>query len=61
MADSSDAAVLLAIKGVIFDLPASDQEMVKQCAEQIGAIVDAAGVCGQLALALVGALAASEG
>ena len=54
-----DQTTVLVIKGVISDLPASDQEKVKQCAEQIGAAVDAAGVHGKLALALVGALAAA--
>jgi len=60
MADSSEEAVLLAVKGVIFDLPASDQEKVKQIAEQIRATVESAGVTGQLALALVGAEAAAK-
>jgi hypothetical protein len=60
MADSNGQGVLLDIKGVINDLPPLEQEMVKQCAEQIGAVVDAGGVCGRLALALVGALAASD-
>lgn len=56
----SDMATLLLIKGVIFDLPAADQEKVKQCADKLNAAIKEAGVHGSLALALVGAEAAAK-
>jgi len=46
--------MLTIIKGVIFDLPAEDQEKVKQCANQLRDAIKAAGQHGAIALALVG-------
>lgn len=54
------AATTLLIKGVIFDLPANEQEKVSYCAEQIRTAVAQSGVHGALALALVGAEAAEQ-
>jgi hypothetical protein len=46
--------MLTMIKGVIFDLPAEDQEKVKLCANQLRDAIKAAGQHGAIALALVG-------
>jgi hypothetical protein len=56
---SQEAAVLLAVKGVIYDLPPVHQAKVKTCAEQIRQAIAKAGDYGPLALALVGAEAAA--
>ena len=56
---TEEQQTLVMIKGAIFDLPAADQEKVKDAADTIREIAQRHGVYGSLALALVGAEAAA--
>lgn len=51
---TEEQQTLVMIKGAIFDLPAADQEKVKDAADTIREIAQRHGVYGSLALALVG-------
>lgn len=57
---SAEKAVLLTIKGAIYDLYPDDQAAVKTAAEQIRAVIAENGDAGFLAMALVGAEMAAD-
>jgi len=50
----------LMMKGFVTEMPAKDQEVVRQAAEELRAVVSKHGDCGTIAFSLVGAEMAAK-